>query len=46
MAIGVGSIALVDFRLLYFGLREEKPAQILRYTELTISSFVNDSFRQ
>jgi hypothetical protein len=34
MAVGVGSIALVDFRLLNLGLREQKPAQILRYTEL------------
>lgn len=32
-AIGVGSIALVDFRLLNLGLREETPARILRYTE-------------
>lgn len=34
MAIGVGSIALVDLRLLNLGLRQETPAQILRYTEL------------
>ncbi len=33
-AIGVGSIALVDFRLLNLGLRQQKPAEILRYTEL------------
>jgi len=32
-AIGVGSIALVDFRLLNLGLRTETPAGILRYTE-------------
>lgn len=32
-AIGVGSIALLDFRLLNLGLREETPARILRYTE-------------
>ncbi len=32
-AIGVGSIALVDFRLLNLGLREETPARILQYTE-------------
>ncbi len=32
-AIGVGSIALVDFRLLNLGLRQETPARILRYTE-------------
>ena len=32
-AIGVGSIALVDFRLLNLGLRDETPAGILRYTE-------------
>ena len=32
-AIGVGSIALVDSRLLNLGLRDETPAQILRYTE-------------
>jgi len=34
MAIAVGSIALVDFRMLNLGLRRETPAQILRYTEL------------
>ena len=33
-AIGVGSIALVDLRLLNLGLRQEPPARILRYTEL------------
>jgi len=33
-AIGVGSIALVDLRLLNLGLRQEAPARILRYTEL------------
>jgi hypothetical protein len=34
MAVGVGSIALVDFRMLNLGLRHETPAGILRYTEL------------
>ncbi len=33
-AIGVGSIALVDFRMLNLGLRHETTARILRYTEL------------
>ena len=33
-AIGVGSIAIVDFRLLNLALRKETPARILRYTEL------------
>jgi hypothetical protein len=33
-AIAVGSIALVDFRLLNLGLRQETPARILGYTEL------------
>jgi hypothetical protein len=33
-AIGVGSIALVDFRMLNLGLRHETSARILRYTEL------------
>jgi len=33
-AIGVGSIALVDLRLLNLGLRQEPAARILRYTEL------------
>jgi hypothetical protein len=32
-AVGVGSIALVDFRMLNLGLRHETPARILRYTE-------------
>jgi uncharacterized membrane protein len=32
-AVGVGSIALVDFRLLNLGLRKETAARILRYTE-------------
>jgi hypothetical protein len=34
MAVGVGSIALVDFRMLNLGLRHETSARILRYTEL------------
>jgi hypothetical protein len=34
MAVGVGSIALVDFRMLNLGLRHETPARILKYTEL------------
>jgi hypothetical protein len=33
-AIGVGSIALVDFRMLNLGLRHETAARILKYTEL------------
>jgi hypothetical protein len=33
-AIGVGSIALVDFRMLNLGLRQETSAHILKYTEL------------
>jgi hypothetical protein len=33
-AVAVGSIALVDFRMLNLGLRHETAAQILRYTEL------------
>lgn len=33
-AIGVGSIALVDFRMLNLALRKETTARILRYTEL------------
>ncbi|HEX4133300.1 MAG TPA: DUF6644 family protein [Bryobacteraceae bacterium] len=33
-AIGIGSIALVDFRMLNLGLRQETSARILRYTEL------------
>jgi len=32
-AVGVGSIALVDFRMLNLGLRHETAARILRYTE-------------
>lgn len=32
-AIGVGSIALVDFRMLNLGLRQETSARILKYTE-------------
>jgi len=32
-AVGVGSIAVVDFRLLNLGLRHETAARILRYTE-------------
>lgn len=32
-AIGVGSIALVDFRMLNLALCKETPARILRYTE-------------
>ena len=33
-AIAIGSIALVDFRMLNLGLRRETTARILRYTEL------------
>ena len=33
-AVGVGSIALVDFRMLNLGLRHETTGRILRYTEL------------
>src|SRR6202166_1661304 len=33
-AVSVGSIALVDFRMLNLGLRHETAARILRYTEL------------
>src|SRR5438552_16584026 len=33
-AVGVGSIVLVDFRLLNLGLRHETAGRILRYTEL------------
>jgi hypothetical protein len=33
-AVGVGSIALVDFRMLNLGLRRETTGRILRYTEL------------
>ena len=32
-AVGVGSIALVDFRMLNLGLRHETAKRILRYTE-------------
>ena len=32
-AVGVGSIAVVDFRMLNLGLRHESAARILRYTE-------------
>jgi hypothetical protein len=32
-AIGVGSIAIVDFRMLNLGLRHETAPRILRYTE-------------
>jgi len=32
-AVGVGSIVLVDFRMLDLGLRHETAARILRYTE-------------
>jgi hypothetical protein len=32
-AVGVGSIAIVDFRMLNLGLRHETAARILRYTE-------------
>jgi hypothetical protein len=34
LAVGIGSIALVDFRMLNLGLRHETAARILRYTEL------------
>lgn len=33
-AIAVGTIALVDLRMLNLGLRKETPAAIVRYTEL------------
>src|SRR3984957_12205826 len=33
VAVGIGSIALVDFRMLNLGLRHENAARILRYTE-------------
>lgn len=33
-AVAIGTIALVDFRMLNLGLRSETPARILRYTEL------------
>jgi hypothetical protein len=32
-AIGIGSIALVDFRMLNLGLRHESSARIVKYTE-------------
>ena len=32
-AVGIGSIALVDFRMLNLGLRHETASRILRYTE-------------
>ena len=32
-AVGIGSIVLVDFRMLNLGLRHETAARILRYTE-------------
>jgi hypothetical protein len=45
LAVGVGSIALVDLRLLNLGLRTENPARILRYTELwTIFALVLVAF--
>ena len=45
MAIAVGSIALVDFRMLNIGLRRETTAQILAYTELwTIVALVFGGF--
>lgn len=33
-AVGVGSIVLVDFRMLNLGLRQETAGRILRYTDL------------
>jgi hypothetical protein len=33
-AVAIGSIALVDFRMLNLGLRSETAARILKYTEL------------
>ena len=33
IAVGVGSIALVDFRMLNLGLRQETTGRILKYTE-------------
>jgi len=33
-AVGIGSIVLVDFRMLNLGLRHETAARILKYTEL------------
>jgi hypothetical protein len=45
LAVGVGSIALVDLRLLNLGLRTENPARILRHTELwTIFALVLVAF--
>src|SRR5580700_7656486 len=45
MAVGVGSIALVDFRMLNLGLRHETAARILRYTELwTIAGLIFVAF--
>lgn len=32
-AVSIGTIAVLDLRLLGFGLRREKPAQLLSYTE-------------
>src|SRR5690348_2213896 len=32
-AVGIGTIALVDFRMLNLGLRDATAARILRYTE-------------
>ena len=44
-AVGVGSIALVDFRMLNLGLRHETPARILKYTELwTIGALIFVAF--
>jgi len=44
-AIAVGSIALVDFRMLNLGLRQETTARILRYTELwTIGALIFVAF--
>ncbi|HUA18781.1 MAG TPA: DUF6644 family protein [Bryobacteraceae bacterium] len=40
-AVGVGSIALLDFRMLNLALRQESPARILRYTELwTVAALI------
>jgi hypothetical protein len=33
-AVGIGSIVLVDFRMLNLGLRQETAARILKYTEV------------
>ena len=35
-AIAIGSIALVDFRLLGFGLRRQNPADLIRETGLWV----------